>query len=386
MRPSSFPAARPGSGSARLIARFRDRGHDTGVIGPAREPGRPWARGLGLLAVLTALCLSLANPPVSAAARLPRWTGGIDLYRSGVFSTQHSWLWCTAADVQIVRNIADRTADHSRSAQQRYFSYMRRHNRYEIPVADGVDPAGWAAGLRHYVDTRYELVTSGTFSSALRSAVRNLRLTNLPVGITVSHGNHAWILTGFTATADPAVTNRFTVTSVRVVGPLWGLQSRTYGYDMRPDTKLTRHELKAFFTPWHYAGVRMAWEGDWVSIQPVATAADRARAATPTPTVHATLTPPPTPPVSEPLASSSVPMASPAASAPVTSASELPPMALAASTSGAPTAPPTPRVVVTNSRDPASFDFDAGIAALVAVMIIASAGALWISRARTRHR
>ena len=147
---------------------------------------------------------------------------------------------------------------------------MRARNRYSIPVSDGVDPAGWTAGLRHYVDSRYRLYQSGSFSSALRSAVTNLRKTNLPVGITVSHGNHAWVLTGFTATADPAKTSRFTVTSVRVVGPLWGLQSRSYGYDMRPDRRLTPSQLKGFFTPWHYGRVRMAWEGKWVSVQPVA--------------------------------------------------------------------------------------------------------------------
>ncbi len=89
------------------------------------------------------------------------------------------------------------------------------------------------------------------------------------MGITVSHGNHAWVLTGFTATADPAKTRHFTVTSVRVVGPLWGLQSRAFGYDMHPDRKLTRKQFKSFFTPWHYAGIDMAWEGKWVSIQPV---------------------------------------------------------------------------------------------------------------------
>ena len=209
-----------------------------------------------------------ATAPAPAAS-LPRWTGGIDLYRAGVFTTQKTWLWCTAADVQIMRNIVRRQADHSRASQQRYFDYMRAHNRYHIPVSDGVDPGGWTAGLRAFVDSRYRLTASTSFDAALRSAVTNLRRTNLPVAITVSHGNHAWVLTGFTATADPAVTSRFTVTSVRVVGPLWGLQSRTFGYDMRPDTRLTPSQLKGFFTPWHYARTRMAWEGRWVSVQPI---------------------------------------------------------------------------------------------------------------------
>ena len=78
---------------------------------------------------------------------------------------------------------------------------MRLHNRYHLPLSAGVDPQGWAAGLRHFVDDRYRLVASTTFDGALRSAVRRLRQTNLPVALTVSHGNHGWILTGFTATA-----------------------------------------------------------------------------------------------------------------------------------------------------------------------------------------
>ncbi len=240
---------------------------------------------------LTSLAGS-ATAPEAGVSALARWTGGIDLYRSGTFTTQKTWLWCTAADVQIARNIARHAADHSKANQQRYFDYMRARNRYDIPVSDGVDPAGWTAGLRHFVDARYRLVASRSFDSALRSAVTNLRRTNLPVAITVAHGNHAWLLTGFTATADPAATTRFTVTSVRVVGPLWGLQSRSYGYDMRPDTKLTPSQLKGFFTPWHYAGVRMAWEGAWVSVQPIAAAATSAPKPTPKPTPRPT--PPPT--------------------------------------------------------------------------------------------
>jgi hypothetical protein len=240
---------------------------------------------------------SAASPDAIASAT-PRWTGAIDLYRTGVFTTQKTWLWCTAADVQIIRNIVDHAADHSRSSQQRYFDYMRAHDRYTIPVSDGVDPAGWATGLRHFVDSRYRLVASPSFDSALRAAVTNLRKTNLPVGITVSHGNHAWVLTGFSATADPATTSRFSVTSVRVVGPLWGLQSRTYGYDMRPDTKLTPSQLKGFFTPWHYAGVKMAWEDRWVSVQPIATSTRTTKpppAAVPTAAPSVRPTPAPTP-------------------------------------------------------------------------------------------
>jgi hypothetical protein len=209
-----------------------------------------------------------AGAAVAVAPNLPAWTGGVSLYRRGTFTTQKSWLWCTAAGVQIVRNIVKRTQDHSIGGQRTYFEWMRKRNRYALPRSAGVDPAGWTAGLRHFVDDRYRLVASKTFDAALRSAVKNLRLTGLPVALTVSHGGHGWILTGFAATADPAVTNAFRVTSVRVVGPLYGLQSKN-GYDMAPNKKLTPTQLKRFFTGWRYAPKRMVWDGKFVSIQPI---------------------------------------------------------------------------------------------------------------------
>jgi pyruvate/2-oxoglutarate dehydrogenase complex dihydrolipoamide acyltransferase (E2) component len=241
------------------------------------------------VAVLAVVLAGVVAPAPAAATS--RWAGGIDLYRSGVFTTQKSWLWCTPASIQMVRNIVRHETDHSAASQSRYFDYMRAHDRYRIPVKDGTDPAGWTAGFRRFVDARYRLVASRSFDSALRSAVTNLRRTNLPVGITVAHGNHAWVLTGFTATADPAATTRFTVTSVRVVGPLWGLQSTSYGLDMRPDTKLTPRQLRGFFTPWHYTSVPMAWENRWVSVQPIATTPTAPAPTPPTATPNATPSP-----------------------------------------------------------------------------------------------
>jgi hypothetical protein len=264
---------------------------------------RPLARSERLamlpLAMLACVLAAVATAPAPVRAEpepeasIPDWTGGVDLYRKGTFATQRTWRWCTAADVQIARNIVHEESDQTRSRQERYYRYMRAHNRYDMPAKDGVDPAGWTAGLRKFVDDRYRLVRSDSFGSALRSAVTSLRRTNLPVGLTVAHGEHAWLLTGFTATADPLESDDFRVTSVRVTGPLWGLQSRTRGYDMRPNTKLTPGQLRDYFTPWHYAGIRMVWAGQWVSIQPIgkAEAPTEGTPATAQPTIAAPVGP-----------------------------------------------------------------------------------------------
>jgi len=265
---------------------------------------RPTRLSGPLVALIAALSLgagsmaALGTSPVAAAdTTLPAWTGGINLYREGTFTTQKSWLWCTAADVQIIHNIVEGATDHTTTGQRRYFAWMRDHNKYVLPESAGVDPQGWTAGLRHFVDDRYRLVASKSFDAALVSAVVNLRRTNLPVAVAVAHGGHGWVLTGFSATADPLRTSSFTVTSVRVVGPLFGLQSKN-GYDMRPNTKLTTAQFRGFFTAWHYDPKPMIWDGLYVSIQPippktapVASAKPAAVAATPVPTPAPTSSP-----------------------------------------------------------------------------------------------
>lgn len=227
----------------------------------ANQRSRHAPRFLATLALAIGLTVTASPAPVEAA-----WSGGMNLYRTGVYSQQRTYLWCTAANVQMMRNIVRRQSDQSYSNQRHYFYWMRSHNRYSLPVSDGVDPQGWRDGLRNWVDSRYTISSSTGFDAILKTAVRSLRRTNRPVGLLVARGGHAWILHGFTATADPAVTSNFTVTSVRVTGPLWGLQNSSFGYDMRPNTRLTRTQLKRFWTPWHYSGIRMVWEGRYVAI------------------------------------------------------------------------------------------------------------------------
>lgn len=220
---------------------------------------------------------------VTSVATLPRWTGGMDLYRRGVYSMQATWYWCTAANAQIMRNMARGERDHASASQGRYFTYMRAHDRYVFPVRDGSDPQGWAAGLARFVDGRYRLQTYTSYDAAMRDAVTRMRLTQLPVSLAVMDGNHAWVLHGFTATADPAVTRAFRITSVRVTGPLWGRQS-VNGYDMPPDTKLSYDAFRRFFRPFHYAPVHMVWDGRYVTVQPIPrVAAPAAPTAAPTP-------------------------------------------------------------------------------------------------------
>ena len=344
---------------------------------------RSWPIAGLILAFACFLAPGWAGPSTvsGASAALPAWHGGIDLYRKGTFTTQKSWLWCTAADVQIIRNIARHQTDHSTTSQRRYFNWMRLHNRYDLPLSAGVDPAGWTAGLRHFVDDRYRLVASRTFAAALKSAVTNLRQTNLPVGITVANGGHAWVLTGFTATADPLRTTSFTVTSVRVVGPLFGLQSRN-GYDMPPDTKLTPTQLRHYFTPWKYAPKRMIWDGRYVSIQPIPTTPVAPAGVSPAPSASSTTGP--SSALSSPAPSSST--ADVAAVSPSSPAGAADPSAADSAIASA-TSPSADATIAAASTTTTSGGVGPGLA--IAIVVVGLAGAIMaigIARSIARPR
>jgi hypothetical protein len=238
----------------------RARDHSSG-------PGRR-ARRLGPAGALVLALSALTAGPAAGAS--PQ--GGVetfDVYRPGVYSMQATWTWCTAASVQIMRNIVVDGVDHSSANQAQSFAFMRASNRYQQHDHRGVDPQGFLAGLQRFVDPGYALVASPTFESAVRSAVTRLRLTGRPVAMIVAAGRHAWVLTGFTATADPARTTVFQVVSVRIVGPLYGRQSIS-GYDPPPDTTISYAALRQFLLPYRFRFAVTPWTGSFVTFQPMA--------------------------------------------------------------------------------------------------------------------
>jgi hypothetical protein len=216
---------------------------------------------MAFLAVAAAITVAPAPAVGASAYRL-------DLYRPGVYTMQATWSWCTAASVQIMRNIARGESDHSAIRQGAYFSYMHARDRYTFPPKEGVDPQGFVAGLRRYVDPRYALVASTTYDNALRSAVKRIRATRLPVALIVDRGRHAWVLAGFTATADPATIANFRVTSVRIVGPLYG-RSSSRGYDPPPNTSLSATALRIYFNGYDFKFGPTPWDNRFVSFQAI---------------------------------------------------------------------------------------------------------------------
>jgi hypothetical protein len=188
---------------------------------------------------------------------LAAWTGKIDMFRASAFSSQQAWTWCVGASTQMMVNLIRGTSDHSYQGQLTIQNYARDTD--PLPLSDpGSGLTGWREALNKFSGTPYEIETVGSLQGAVNLAALRLRLTGRPVGLAVKDTTHAWVMTGFEATADPAFDPAFTVTAVYVSGPLYPRQ-QSHGYDMPPDTRLTVSDLGTYFTPVWWKS-RLTWE------------------------------------------------------------------------------------------------------------------------------
>jgi hypothetical protein len=165
----------------------------------------------------------------------------IDLARSGDYVAQRNFVQCVGASMQMMLNIIgpddDRTAKTQLKLQKlaRSLSGPRRDGMQR----QGASVRGWSAGLNTVEAGPYRLLGTDTLDEALREAARAIRETGRPVGLLVWRGRHAWVMSGFTATADPRLTDEFRVTGAVVLDPLYPHGSKVWGPSPKPRETLT---------------------------------------------------------------------------------------------------------------------------------------------------
>lgn len=220
-------------------------------------------RGLTGIVLATAVLLGALVPTTAAAS----WSGQYSVYTQGSFSYQHTNYTCVGASVQMMLNMTNGTTRHSASAQLTYWRYGRDHGKYQ-PSNNGVDPVGWAAALEHFGAGSYSINLATRFQSGLQTLAAALRATDRPVGLFVDAGGHAWVMTGFEATADPATSSDYKVTAVQAMGPLYPDGTiNGHPYDPGPGTWLSTTTLKTKFTPMQWKQAP-EWSGRWVAVVP----------------------------------------------------------------------------------------------------------------------
>ena len=171
----------------------------------------------------------------------------MNLYRRGDFATQVTKHYCVPGAMQTMVNVMEAGATKaSRKVQDRLYKLARRLSTERLR-GEGAEAEGWARGLQRLGYGRFEVVVERSRNAAIRAAARALRHTHRPVGLLVWRGAHAWVMTGFKATADPAFDADFRVTHVRIVDVWFPRVSSIWGASVKPNTLIPVGKLKEDF-------------------------------------------------------------------------------------------------------------------------------------------
>lgn len=210
------------------------------------------------------------SAPDSGGAGQSNWNGSYSMYRPRTHSVQKTDWYCVPTSIQMMLNLINGGSDRSKANQTMYWAYAKANSLY--PVTDnGADAGGWALAMRKWGAGNYTVGVHSTMQQSLRAAAKRMRLTGKPVGLIVwgrNAGGHAWVMTGFASTADPKLTDNYTVSSVQAMGSLW-----PYGtiggkpYDPGPKEWVEYSELQNKFTKFVGQNER-AWNGRWVTVLP----------------------------------------------------------------------------------------------------------------------
>ena len=228
---------------------------------------RAWL--IGALAVAQA-AVGLWTLPLGVAARTAPFA--VDLYEKGDFVSQARADWCVPAAVQTMAYLMVRGRSRDGAVPpQRRLDRLARSLSSDRLVGPGSEPEGWAGTLNELGLGPYVVVSARTRDDAIAAAARAMALTRRPVGLLMWRGAHAWVMSGFEATANPATSNDAVVTSVQVLDPWYPRSSSIWGPAQPPDTRIAVSRLAADFLPWRRPAVRYAEkDGQFVLVLPVA--------------------------------------------------------------------------------------------------------------------
>jgi hypothetical protein len=228
-------------------------------------------RGLrqGLAALVLAAVVgaggAFAQPQQASAAGRYQ----VDLFRSGDFVAQTNLYQCVGASMQMMINMVAPRDDRSATTQHELWQLSRR---YSPPRPGGIQRRGssvwgWAEGLNQVGYGPYVVVGFPSIEEATRGAARAIARTGKPVGLLVWRGRHAWVMSGFLATADPLETDDFAVTHVDVLDPLYPRSSSAWGKSPPPGSRISLATLGEQFVQRRFRPGN-ALNGQWVIVMP----------------------------------------------------------------------------------------------------------------------
>lgn len=225
---------------------------------PTRRPSRFRLATLGLVMAFFAF---LSPPPVAAAEPF-----AMDLYFPGGYVRQIDSRTCTAASTSMMMNFIARVP--LGLSQMEILRYEQPRDALNDRTQRGSDPLGWSKAATRYseiagVPTTYKWAAYTSKRDALKAAAVAIARFNKPVGLAVWNGKHAIVMTGFSATGNPAL-GAFTLNTVVTSDPYWSGATvgkhRTWTTAAMNFPRYTQLDANLRYDK--------AWYGKWVIVRP----------------------------------------------------------------------------------------------------------------------
>ena len=238
------------------------------VVAPTVPTATPSASPTpSLVATASGSATASATPTPVPTPSPTRGDFNFDLFEKGDFVGEYNDNWCVPAAMQTSMNIMDQGADTTEATQQRLFDLAVSLGGTRNNAAE---PEGWAKGLTQLGYGNYAVGAKPTMAAAVKLVVKQIRLTNRPAGLIVWYGWHSWVVSGFIATADPAVTDDYTVKSLWIEDVWYNRLSSIWGYSSPPDTSVPYKDLPIDYKIWHQGKIYAGKEGQFVYVIPTA--------------------------------------------------------------------------------------------------------------------
>ncbi len=215
--------------------------------------------------------LATAAPSGPASTPTPPGQFAMDLYQPGDFVGEMENTWCIPAAMQTMENIMNAGADTSETTQAYLYDLA---NQISEARNGSPNPEGLTGGLQQGGYGNYAIQTKPTMAAAINVVVKQIRLTNRPAALFVWYGWHTWVVSGFVASADPALTDNYTVLSLYVEDVWYNRHSTLWnktrgGYSRPPDSLVPYNLLSQDYLKWDQAVYYAGKQNQYVFAVPV---------------------------------------------------------------------------------------------------------------------
>ncbi len=168
---------------------------------------------------------------------------------AAAFVHQDDHDWCAVAGTQMVLAIhgkAPLTKAYQRELAGRIGEWRSRRDSHN----GGWGPAAMATALEANGVPGYQVRVYERRQDALSDAARAVDATGAPVILLMWGGAHTWVMTGFTADADPAVFEDARITGVYIQDPWYPWVSSIWGPSDPPGNLEDMTEMRRNYLPW----------------------------------------------------------------------------------------------------------------------------------------